>query len=253
MAGILGLVLAVVVAREEALCSLIQSRGARPLNAIELSLRATTDSLLEIGGTAAAISETGHRQRQPRDVEPVYAQVFQVDRIDGDREAFRSREFRRVAVLWWRLGMHCQRVSPKPAVRSDVRELFLPALQMARRDSLNETFGAFVADLRPESQWIGGMPTFDVTDGGWTYSPSERAPVNLPPAQGTVTISEYRDLFAHLPIIGASYNNWQLSWRALLRWGDADARRWTLYPAGSLLCNAAASLGDSTLARERCQ
>jgi hypothetical protein len=253
MMGILGLALASVVAGQgESFCSLMQFRGMRPRNAVELSLRATTDSLPELNRIAGNTNETGYRQRLSWDTATVYAQVFQVDRVDGNRDAFRSREFRRVAVVWWRLGLQCQRVSPKPAVRRDVPELFLPAFQIDRRDSIRENLGASFAELRPEGQWIGGIPTLDIVAGAWTYSPDERRPENLPPTQGALTISEFRDLFERLPIVGASYSESQLRWHAMLRWGDADARRWTRYPAAQFLCNAVTNLGDTTLAQGRC-
>jgi hypothetical protein len=124
---------------------------------------------------------------------------------------------------------------PVPTPQPNVDELFL----LFRSD----TGGRAAANLRPDSLWIGRLPTFDVNPGTWTYSPLERRPTNLSPSvQGALTITEYRDYFAHLPREDASYEQTKASWRSLLKWAEADPRRRTLYPVAMELCAARVNL-----------
>jgi hypothetical protein len=255
MTAIFGLALAWAIATPDAptICSPMQQRSLRPRAVLELLLRATPDSLPDGNRPTASAGETDHQVRLAWDTVSVYAQVFELVRVDGDLGPLRLRRYRRVALVWWRLGQSCQRVTPKPAVQSDIDELFLLARPVGNGFADTAAFVAIVADLRPESQWIQRMPTFDISDGSWLYSPRHRRPVNLPNTiQGALTVAEYRDFFAHLPIAGTSYDEMSASWRGLLRWGEAEPRRWALYPAALELCAAERNLGDSTRSRGRC-
>jgi hypothetical protein len=255
MAGVLVLALTWVIAApdSETVCSLVQQRGIRPRGIVELTLRATPDSLRDGNRPGVTDGQVGHRARLTWDTAAVYAQVFELLRAEGDLGPLQPRRYQRVALVWWRSGQQCQRVTPQPAVRPGVDELFLLARRVGSSVPDTGWFDAVYTDLRPESQWIQGMPTFDISDGSWMYSPRYRRPANLPKAiQGDLTVAEYRDFFAHLPVAGASYEEQLASWRGLLRWGEADPRRWTLYPAALALCGAERNLGDSTRSRGRC-
>ncbi|MDF2774150.1 MAG: hypothetical protein K0S86_3647 [Geminicoccaceae bacterium] len=256
MAGVLVLALTWVIAAPDSAtrCSLFQQRSMRPRGIVELTLRATRDSVRDGYRPAAGANETRHRARLAWDTAAIYAQVFELVRAEGDLGSLQPRRGRRVALVWWRSGQQCQRITPEPAVRSDVDDLFL----LARRadSSVPDTgwFDAVYTDLRPERQWIQGMPTFDISEGAWMYSPRYRRPVNLPrPIRGDLTVAEYGDFFAHLPVAGASHDEQMARWRGVLRWGEADPRRWTLYPAALALCAAERMVGDITRWRERCE
>jgi hypothetical protein len=138
-------------------------------------------------------------------------------------------------------------------VKTEITDLFLPARRFEYSVRDTALFDAIVADLRPVREWIQGMPTFDVSDGSWLYAPRYRRPVNVPKRiTEDMTVVEYRDYFHHLPVLGATRPEQETSWRALVRWADADPRRWTLYPAALELCGSLFSLSDTTQSREHC-
>jgi hypothetical protein len=229
-------------------CSRLRTRTVRPSRVLELTLRATPDSMPDVLQGAAAMIE-----RVPWDTAAVHGQVFEVVRVEGGPGADQIRGHRRAVLIWWRDSLACQRMAPQPAVRENVNDLFLLARPVGSPVGDGTFMDAAVADLRPASQWIAGMPTFDVTPRAWTYSPTEPRPVNLPPTvQGALTISEYRDFFAHVPTTGTSPEARQATWRRMLSWADADPRRWTLYPAAGELCAALVNTGATNASAQRC-
>jgi hypothetical protein len=229
----------------EAPCSLFQQRGRRPHGIMALTLRATPDSVRDDHPPVANEREVGHRTREFSDTAEVYAQVFELLTAEGDLGPLQARPNQRIALVWWRLGHSCQRVTPRPAVQRDVDELFLIARGVGTSVVDTSWFEVVYTDLRPETQWIQGMPTFDVGDASWTYSPRYRRPVNIPnTVRGDLTVPEYRDYFAYLPSAGASYEETVASQQRLLRWGDADPRRWRLFPAATSLCAAERAVRD---------
>jgi hypothetical protein len=232
-------------------CSLIISQSMRPAMALELTLRATPDSVRD--PVPADSNATGHRTRVSWDTAAVYAQVFSVVQIGGDTTPLSSRGPSRVAVVWWNLGVQCQRTRPQPAVQPALRDLFLVAQPRDRRHVLNERARIILSDLRPESEWIEGMPTFDVTQGAWIYSPEFPRPVNLPATTtGSLSVAEYREMYGRLPGVSLSIDYSARPWQELVHWGAADPRRWNLYPASTMLCLAAHNAGDTATYRIRC-
>ena len=151
------------------LCSLFQTNSHKPRDVFELSLHSTSDSVQDLTPFAASAHQTGHRARLPWDTAAVYGQVFRILRVDGDAIPSRLQNASQVVLVWWRLGMQCQRVSPIPAIRLDVQDLFIVA-RPTPREGDDTTRAQIVADLRPDSQWIGGLPTLDVTAGSLMYS-----------------------------------------------------------------------------------
>jgi hypothetical protein len=89
------------------------------------------------------------------------------------------------------------------------------------------------------------MPTLDVTAGSLMHSPNGPRPANAPVTamQRALSVPEYREFFALLPVYGESYEQNLESWRQLLRWAAADPRRWSLYPASIALCLAQVNTG----------
>jgi hypothetical protein len=55
---------------------------------------------------------------------------------------------------------------------------------------------------------------------------------------GDLTVAEYREFFAHLPLSGDTRAEMAARRRRLFRWADADPRRWSLYPAAFELWNS---------------
>lgn len=231
-------------------CQLERTQSLRPGLVLELSVRATQDSVAD-SAAVRDLQATHSRTRRTSEGPPAFAQLFSIVRVEGDLDQASWRDHRRVAVVWWSLGPQCERSKPSPAVRDDVTELFLPALPSGRRDSAAEAAGSVVPVLRPKSRWIGAMPTFDVAVGDWTYSPG-RSPAGATPSRGALSVAEYRELFARLPVVGAPPDERRSRALALLRWGDEDPRRWVRHPAASALCRAASSLADTVRYRQHC-
>jgi hypothetical protein len=244
--------LGVAASSPSAVCARGVSRSVRPTNALALTLRATPESLPD-HRRAPPTAKTGLRPSLRWNTSTVYGQVFELVRVDGKRGAALLRGHRRVVLIWWRDDAGCNLAPPNPAVRPDAGDLFMLARLRALGARHESSWEAQVADLRREDGWIRGMPTFDVSRGAWTYSPSERRPINLPPTvQGVLTIEEYRDFFSHLQVAASTHEEMKASWRRLLNWAEADPRRWTLYPANGELCVAVANLEARAAWRHRC-
>jgi hypothetical protein len=235
-------------------CTMAPDLSTRPHRIMELTLRATPDSVRDPYRAWARAPQGGHRARLPGDTAAVYAQVFTLVRAEGVLGPLETWRDRRVALVWWGLGMQCQRSKPYSAVKRDVRELFLIARPAGSATAETEVYDPVYTDLRPRSQWILGMPTFDVGASSLSYSPGDRRFGDQGTIRGDMSVAEYRDLFARLPRFGESSEQQLVRWRALVRWADDEPRRWKLYPSGLLLCGAEKwFLGDrSTWSRGRC-
>jgi hypothetical protein len=226
-------------------CSIVIARSVRPSGTLQMTLRATPEMMPDRRRVAPLPSASDRRWISPWDTATVFGQVFELVQVEVSPRAARLRGHQRVVLVWWTHGPGCQRMPPLPRPRQNVDELFL----LVRP----EAWDGAAANLRPDSLWIGGLPTFDLSAGAWTYSPQEPRPTNLDPSvQGVLTILEYRDYFAHLPLAGSSREAREASWRRLLEWAEADPRRWTLYPPAPELCAAVVNLQASAAWSHRC-
>ena len=139
MTSVLVLALTWVIAASDAapFCTWASQRSSRPRDIMELTLRATPDSVRDTHRSVGA-RELGHRRRRLSDTTPVFAQIFELVTADGDLGPLRPGRHRRVALVWWNLGMACDRALPGPAVHRDIdeRRLFRWADADPRRWSL---------------------------------------------------------------------------------------------------------------------
>lgn len=229
------------------LCSIGRVVDVRPSRSIGLTLRATRDSVRDPHGAALTDflrRETG--ELPPWDTTAAFGQRFEVRHIVGEEEARGLRAARNVVLLWWRLGTTCARVSPRPAVRRDLSNFFIPArLPSTPAGAPGEPI-AVVALLRPRELWIGGLPTIDVGEFAWSYAPSEQQPRVSGEGRAryeALTLREYRDFFSRLPTYGGTREEQEDQRRRLLAWGDADPTLWSRYPSYHALCSARAYLG----------
>jgi hypothetical protein len=233
------------------LCGRGVSQSFRPRDVLQLSVRATPDSLPDPRREVADPAYTGYGARVSWDTAAVYGQLFALGHVDGTLGGVRWRDHTHVVLIWWRDGVQCQRITPRPAVRRDVEDLFLLARPAGSQWAGSELI--HIATLRPPRDWVQGIPTIDVTGGSWMYSPQQRRPVNLPPGvQGGLSLPEYRDFFAHLPQSPGTYEDQRAARNRLLIWGDAVPRRWTLFPAAGELCAAAMGVRADDVTRRRC-
>src|SRR5215207_5091630 len=108
-------------------CTIGPDLSTRPRHIMELTLRATPDSVRDIYRPSARAPQRGRRARLPWDTAAVHAQVFTLVRAEGFLGPLETWRDRRVALVWWGLGMQCQRSKPYSAVKRDIRELFLIA------------------------------------------------------------------------------------------------------------------------------
>lgn len=189
-------------------------------------LRATADSISD-GEYYAGIGEPRRSPPYPG-AEPrrVFAQVFELTTAAGPGTEQVHRHDR-VAVIWWQRGASCQRWYPREVIRLPDGALFL------------------AKQPRDVSEWIDGIPTYDVLAGDRYYSPVlERIARPQIDATHLMTVAEYADLFRVLPSSEALSRNRTFALKTLLAWGEHDPVRWLQHPARQALCQAKALLGS---------
>ncbi len=150
----------------------------------------------------------------------VYGQIFDVVRMEGaGADALKGQQ--RAVLVWWRRGMQCQRFFPASA-------LFIRSGEVV-----------VVRDARPPSEWIAGMPTFDMLEMSGDLYPTRVDLIRG--VQDTVprlSLAEFIDMHRQLPTPAEKDADYQNAGARLLRWGDADERRWRTAPSRGLLCEA---------------
>lgn len=187
-------------------------------------LRATPDSI----GDGEYYSNMGELEREPMypgmTPRPVFAQVFRLISASGPG-AEHLNQHDRVAVVWWQLGASCQRSVPRTSVRITDGEVFL-----AKKP-------------REASEWIDGIPTYDMISGDWYYSPDlERSWRQDLPPYPIMSVAEYANLFRMLPSKAALSDDRTAALEALLDWGNQEPQRWNQHPARRAFCQAKAWL-----------
>jgi hypothetical protein len=219
-------------------CTLMIIEGVRPGNAAQLVLKATPDSVSDgswfpVFGDPKRVPQ--HQGQVPR---IVFGQVFDVVSESGLSAGMLSGA-RRVVIVWWEVTASCTRWFPLASLNQNVTDLFLPLKPRDGRRPPDELEYFRVGELRPREEWVSGLPTIDVAPGSLWYSPTARLPVNLePPITRPMTVPEYLELYARLPVIGGDRTAWVESNARLLAWGDSLPELWRLHPSASVLCMA---------------
>jgi len=158
------------------------------------------------------------------DTLPILGQVFRLHRVGGSGDAALSRAVQASAVeavvVPWGVAPDCR------TIRWDGEMPWKAG-----------TTGLFGAALRPESQWVGGRPTFDIS---WAhtepYPQSDSRALEAP--DPALSAEQLFSLFQVLPTRegaeGVSYG----AVRPLLRWAAANPELARRYPADRALESA---------------
>ena len=243
--------LAATFSVSEPVCTIAMQQTFRPAAPLLLTLRATPDSVL-----VGYYPRPGLLRRAigVRDSVAVFGQVFDLVQADGSRVAALNGH-RRAVLVWWRVNPGCGRYPPGPAVGADVKDLFLIAEAPDRNAPAGSSSSAVKgARLRPVAEWIAGTPTFDVEVGAWLYSPTIPRPRNAEfAALRMMSVGEYKELLALLPLQDGSDTEEEVAFERLLAWGSARPERWSMYPAFVHLCSASVSLSPVPLADPPCR
>jgi hypothetical protein len=184
-------------------------------------VRATTDSVSDGRYYSFASDRAG---RTPlfdgATATTVHGQIFSMLRAEGaGADALRSHEC--VVLIWWRRGHSCQRYFPASALFITSGEVLV------------------VRDARPPSEWVAGMPTFDMIEmSDDLYPTRQQLTLGVPDSVPRLSFAEFIDMYRQLPTAAEKEADYRNAGARLLRWGDADARRWRTSPARELLCDA---------------
>jgi hypothetical protein len=196
-------------AAERPRCTMSLFSRTRDSLTIYALARGTNDTVLAGGGIVALRFPEGFRQRLP----PVYGQVFRIDTIEdvGDvalRRAMAASRSREIVIVPWDYDMGC-------GVYRWTR-----STRWVTPDSL----GLFSLNVRPESLWVGGRPTFDAlyatirtyADGPFTFGPHSGEMRNSDGASVTLRLP-VRDVFALYGALPSGYEKLDAAARARIR------------------------------------
>lgn len=151
----------------------------------------------------------------------VYGQVFRV-RSTAGRHARGIRAGAEVVVIWWGLGISCQRSRPYSATKPAIRSLFLHGT------------------ARPAADWADGTPLFYAWHTEYLYSPelptARYYPETIPPE--ALPMEDFLQLLRLLPPARVLESSDSVAIALLFRWADAEPSRWRRQPAREVLCTA---------------
>lgn len=186
----------------------------RPADPPVLVVRATRDSVSDgryvaVGNGVQRASASAQFSRQ------VFGQVMNLVHAEGPDAAL-LRSSPKVVILWWGISLGCT--------------VWFPHVN--RDPSLGELF--VLSRPRPKSEWINGLPTFDVHYADWVYNQrmeNSRAP------DSAMTVTEYRKFFNALPIdnSGADFLD---NWKGILDWANSNPHLARKQPAAPIICAA---------------
>ncbi len=150
----------------------------------------------------------------------VYGQVFRVRRAEGQDPLLQRRSD--VVVIWWTLGISCQRSRPLAATNPRVRELFL------------------LGRARPREDWLEQTPLFDAWAPVMMYSPQRPLVIyDVPePAPPPLAMRTFLEFLRLLPAPERIFSSDSAVVASLFHWADADPVRWTQVPVKFDLCAA---------------
>jgi hypothetical protein len=214
--------------RKDTACTLELEWFVRPDQSSYVTLRATSDTALDrpyfadLNGPIATPPFAGAQPVQ------VYGQVFELLSASGPGSA-QIKEHVRVVLIWWGLTASCGRWFPYTSRRFQGSDLFLAKTP------------------RDRSEWIFGMPTYDLDAGDWYYSPARYKAGSMEPgAERRMSVSEYASMYPLLPTKQALADGVVPALQPLLEWGSRNPDRWRLSPARIVLCRARTFLRDYT-------
>jgi hypothetical protein len=151
--------------------------------------------------------------------ETVYGQKFRVRQASGQPRGLRRGST--VIVIWWGLGISCQRARPYSATNPRIQNLVI------------------LSPARPRADWLEGTPLFDAWVRVFLFSP-ERAGVtnDIEPPLRPLSLADFLEFLRLLPAPDVLFSRDSTFIAPLVRWADASPERWTLYPAVHTLCDA---------------
>jgi hypothetical protein len=217
-------------------CSIIRVPGIRGVTETILLATARADTVLAGPGGVEPSPHGGHSGAGGPG--PIHGQVFDVARFAGVDSARLARTFRmggaaRAVIVPWDYDPACQ-----PA-RWTAGAAWVPPAEP----------GAFTLQLRPESEWVDGMPVFDAFRAVLEpypfgeYERSRSIPRQNPSrarTAGAMTAAQYFELLSELRPRDDLRDQPDSVWSALLRWQGRHPELVELYPANEI----AASLAD---------
>jgi hypothetical protein len=204
-------------------CSMAREEFTRPIEAPVLVIQASSDSVLDGRYVSARFGVRRVAENSAEQAEPVYGQVVNVLATEGPNTPVIGLA-KRAVLVWWSVTPSCTQDFPVSAARVRVGEAFV------------------LSRARPMSEWINGIPTFDVRYEDWVYIPSEfRARL---PGDSAMTVADYHTFFHLLPTSQRATDDVREARRRLLDWAAANPRIARQYPARSAICAVRMLLGE---------
>ena len=160
---------------------------------------------------------------QPREV---FGQVMEVVAASGEGVSSLPRR-RRVLVIRWGLGMSCQRAMPAQALSVLPGELFLQA------------------SFRDSSEWVAGMPTYDLRPRVLTFAPNGWRDGSPPATERPMRMREFLEMYRVLPTREAREGDAPAALAPLLAWAAQHRDAASKSPARYVVRAARAEL-DTT-------